>query len=458
MKVGFKIAARLAASEGVESLVQQILKKPNLRGAVLSCSPKTYQQKPLSEERYMMINLNDFKIDSIQTYVHELEQLVEETDEQKISEGLNKFKNIAYQTSADWEKKTEKFEEVFDIKVGEGLEKLFAFLRVDAGRYFPWRYYLQLLQPYSDDSKICLLIKTTVPLSLKRLEELHALLTFIELELTNKRLQHQVDEQEKTIDRLVSEAEHNRKIELSRIKEKVRDLAAIDISGDDRKQISKETIANLQHLIEMADLHVSLMRFEGKESGTNALNTPQKIDLIETLKNRWDTLKSCLEFMNFSATGHKACVRRFFEENKPTQSLEKESGKYEIESYLAPLNLILFELLKNAIEKSDPKRVSIRISIKEHDASFSLTIENSISYERYLSEKSNNAAQFQLNVDTVETPGRAGLRSVKRVMRFLNGMINSKRAGGMPSPPLWDIAPDLKENYFKLTITIPKKN
>ena len=460
MKIGFTTAAHLAASEGLDSLVRLILSDYKLRGGLIMYSPKTYEQTRLVKAHYLIVNLHSFQINDIETHKDRLENLAGHPE--KLDEYIEAFKNIDYQICEDWEAKKEAVRRRFDVELSQGLEKSFAFLRVDAERHFPWRYYLHFIQPYSDNSKVCMLIKTTVPLSTQRLDELHALLTFIELELVNKQLEAQVQQREKIIDKLFSEAEHNRKIELSRVYDKVGDLTAVDILESDRKKMAVEVKTNLQHLIEMAALHVALSRIENgiitpnfdqtKETENGIAITdfgqPTEIDLIDILKNRWRDIEACVEFMNFVVQGHKEEVKKIIKDKSLTLP-----ETCRIKGHYNAIKIILFELLKNAVEKSDPDRPEINLSLTDEGEHALLHISNSISAERYnVLKEREDLRQFELHHNEIKTPGRAGLRSVKRIMRFLNQQMESDNLS-----TTWGLEPDLKPDTFTLKIRIPKR-
>lgn len=421
-----------------ESFARAIFNDTKTRGGVLWLSGRPYILGEYMAERYTVVDLQDVKIPE----GNEKKKCIAffntcEWEETAIQKARLLFRNIQPEIAEDLKKKNPE-NGLWAFEKDKKMLALFALFRVDAERYIPGHYFLHIIKPYTTECDLALMLKTAVPLSSKRLEELRALITFIELEMEKR-------EQARTIIRLSNEEDHNRKVEIGWLKKQVRALASWeawkekpqpDFFGPKVKAITSV----LDHLYELSRFNAHLLRAE---------NIPEKIPIQEfepgqinlniMIDDIWTKIKESSEYIRFSNNQHLKAFNAFGENTPSLWTIAPSVWLHDLVE--TPLRVVLFELIKNAAEKTNPDHLSISIQahLSEPGKGMKLYIENSVTPGVYI-----DTSLFSLDNSPI-LRGKAGIRSIKRYLNYF-------RKNGQD----WNLSAQKTETSITVTVHIPE--
>lgn len=401
------------------NMIVKILKSKNteVRGGLFWYSGKHFEIQPYTKQKYCVVDLHMIKVKQLNKHKDVLNNNVwgDALQEQNLIEHFG-------EVECTWQKNDKTDENPILKNASKKLIQSFALYRIDAERYIPGRYFLHIIKPYTNECRLALILKTAVPLSDERLEELRAIVTFIELEqknieLTNIKdnLEQLKNDQEKTIVKLSREEEHNRKAEMGWLKQNIQSLIARDINPDQTeefRQLHGVCMKVIDHLYEATAFNTYLLRWEAEEGDVQQEYHSEFLNLTASIEDVWSRIKEAYSFLRFSSAEHRLLLKQYAEQSelfvhKQTICLKNVPS--------IPLKIILFELLKNAAEKSNQylPRVVVYLELLEGQQGLNIHIENSI----------NVGIPIDLEQFDMHKPdhlGRAGIRSVKRYLRYIN--------------------------------------
>lgn len=417
-----------------QSFVEKVLSSP-YRGGLLWYSGREYKLDQYNDEQYLIVDLS-----------------------QEVNQNILAKLDVPKEFSIEKENVSNQWKEwasAFNKLAKEGsktpkLDNLYAFFRFDAQRHIPGRYFTYIIKPYTENSELTQMIKTSVPLSTNRLEELRALITFVELELKNhildvknRELEQENEEQSNTISRLIREEEHNRKHDLVVLLTEVKELDALDVKDSpeifDPKYQS--VVQSIEYLYDMTSFNADLLRFEEGETETRLETHFKTIEtsLLKIIENCWGKVVLSGNHLRIAGDMHRIKINEFLREMSPFGNFVDFRLKGIIE---IPFKVILFELLKNAITRtsdSDPF-VRIRSQLLAKGEGAKLFIDNSIP----------PGIGIDLNQFSLESPshkGKAGIRTIKRYLSFFRTSLDQN----------WDMTAERTKTTFTLTLHIPEK-
>lgn len=440
-----QLSLALTKKEVHENLILEILKSKNsdIRGGLLWFSGRHFDIKPYIHLNYSIVDLRLVNVEDLNKHKELLNNSKWTTPDQaqRLIEQFSKVK-------CSWQKSTRTDESPILRKASEKLIQSFALFRIDAERYIPERYFLHIIKPHTNDCRLVLMLKTAVPLSDQRLEELRTIITYIELEQKNieltsikDNLEQLKNDQEKTIARLSREEEHNRKAEMGWLKQKVQALAAWDIrpnQTEEFKLLHDMCMKVIDHLSEATAFNAYLLRWEAEGNVVLPEYEPSDFELTSTIEDIWSKIRAVSEFLRFPLSRH----RQLFEHYAEQHELFAKRQSIRLKNVPSvPLKIIIFELLKNAAEKSNQDRPSVAVYfnfLKEKEG-LNIHIVNSINPGIPIDLK-------QFDMLEPDHQGRAGIRSVKRYLRYIN-----KKYGYN-----WSLRAECTDTHFTLTIHIPQ--
>ena len=441
-----QLSLALTEKEVQENLILKILqsKSSNNRGGLFWFSGRNFDIKPYRYLNYSIIDLRMVKVENLNRHKAVLNNSTWNSPDQA-QKLIEYFSNV----KCEWQKSTRTGESPLLKDSSEKLIQSFALFRIDAERYIPERYFLHIIKPHTDDCQLALMLKTAVPLSSQRLEELRTIITFIELEQKNIELTSMTNhlvllkmDQEKTIARLSREEEHNRKAEMGWLKQKVQALAAWDIWPNQTKEfkhIHGVCMEVIDHLCETTAFNSYLLRWEAEGDIVSPEYEPSDFELTTTIEDIWIKIKSVSDFLRFPLNRHRTLFEQYAARNELFGNRQSICLK-NVPS--VPLKIIFFELLKNAAEKSNQDRpnVVVYFNFLENQKGLNVHIENSINPGVPIDHK-------QFDINEPDHSGRAGIRSVKRYLRYINDKYKYN----------WSIKTESTDTHFTLTLHIPQE-
>ena len=442
-----------------KNLIVKILKSKNteVRGGLFWYSGKHFEIQPYTKQKYCVVDLHMMNVEQLSKHKDILNNNVwgDAMQEQNL---IEHFSDV----ECTWQKNDKTDENTILKNASKKLIQSFALYRIDAERYVPGRYFLHIIKPYTNECRLALILKTAVPLSDERLEELRAIVTFIELEQKNieltstfieleqknieltsikDHLEQLKNDQEKTIVRLSREEEHNRKAEMGWLKQNIQTLIARDINPNQTEEFRNLhgiCMKVIDHLYEATAFNTYLLRWEAEEGDVQQEYHSEYLNLTASIEDVWAKIKEAYTFLRFPESAHRLLFKQFAEQSelfvhKQTVCLKNVPS--------TPLKIILFELLKNAAEKSNQyqPRVVVYLELIEDGQGLNIHIENSINVGVPI-----DLEQFDMNKP--DHLGRAGIRSVKRYLRYINKQYDYD----------WDLKTKSTGTAFTVTIYVPQ--
>jgi len=344
---------------------------------------------------YKVINLANIEVLEMKKYVNDLEQF---KDKDQADDLVKQFKGI----NAD----EKSFKYLKDLGLFKGDEprnrkllKMLAFFRVDAELHFPGRYFIHVVKPYSENPEVMLILKTVVPLSEKRLEDLRSLVTFIESGKIKKELR---DNEWK---RITEEQSHSFRHTLHYLKEK-----------SSEPDILAQTLQPaLNYLSDVNNFNTALVRAGDTAPSTWSYDMKNLLErkpsaLPETIKEILDELYYSLDVISFAVTAHRDLVRKLIQEMKEgnTEYFEAKHLSYCIKVVPVGWRIVLTDLLKNAFKHTYYKKPEVFIRFEIIEDHYRLSVINN----QVISQEDFNKFEDRLSGQ------RLGIRTIDRILGF----------------------------------------
>jgi hypothetical protein len=299
----------------------------------------------------------------------------------------------------------EKYNFPFDI---EKLKLSLLHFKMDAELYQRGSYYRYCIKPYGRKSETITLmsLKTVTALPKKRLGQLRDLMTTLMLEKTSTIVQKKNRELLEANHTMAFEEEHYKKNELFCIQSRLADLSK-DYS--DVKENSKFIYVKngINHLMNVASFYMGMMK--NKENKDNDYDW---INVKEVLSINLKIVLDSLDLLDMNTPGHIAAIEQQKEEL--ITSLEDISFRIHVKYHKAAFNIIVQELIKNAIKYTSPQKpfFTMRWIKKPNQCRLEFINNAKISDENL--EYMNNQNQDITNQHFVS----GGIRSVRRIIKY----------------------------------------
>lgn len=430
----FNLITKLVQDHTNISIINQ-LKKEKKEGGVIWFSPKQRNYELEGYEKYETINLNK-KVEQIDNNI--LKELSSSLNLEN-SEIIHKFEQAIKKCYPLIKPKSEDYYRLV----------LYLILRADVENYKYGEYYLHFILPYTPNSQVSLVLKTSEQFTAKRLEELRSLISFVENVVVQRRqFQKEIERQIQLNNELYIDSEHNRKTELYTINRLIEALDTYEVNPNPTPQYQEKRSQLLNittHLYKTAELNSAIERYR-RSSKEHPLDIDlEELNLSDLMKDIWQVIKKSSPSLRFSEREHKERVKEFL--NTP-DNLPQLSPFWVKNVAKDILQIILVQLIKNAFENTDEDRPIVKISFNR--STKEIIIMNTIPSYR-IDEMKVGDFTFPPPPDTHPTATGIGLRTAKNYLSFFYESYQQA----------WEMKAEIEQqsdiNEFKLSIIIPSE-
>ncbi len=302
----------------------------------------------------------------------------------------------------------------------ERLGNTLAFFKLDAERYDPERYYLYVIKPFTSVPQLHLIINTVVPFSQKHLQQLRTLVGFAESEWDKKVL---ADSKHNAAYKEIMQHQSHTSLHTygaaNRSAERVTQWMDNNEAPEQIKEDALQIQSTIGYLSKITKFNLAMIRARKDDSEyylwnelsplvqTNFRKSPT--DLKNLVQEIYAELLYSSDIFKTSIDGHRDNIKTMLRD-KITNP--KPLG-VTIDCIEAGIRIVLTDLIKNAIERTQPQNPEIEI-FAEWDVLYEGAMACKLTFK-------NNRRLHPVDYEEVMKPmnkSKLGIRTIKEIINL----------------------------------------